>query len=149
PHPAHRRHFHRRRASRQAAKRTRVEYAKNPCHVIAHLPRPATASAWEPPAGWRWAWARPRPLPMTRWLWMLVGLSLACGCGATAVRGTGDPDIEGAAVSTGLDRVDLDQMLDQNLSNLMGAAVYTRWQAEDRPTVAVLPFRNETSEHIS
>jgi penicillin-binding protein activator len=35
-----------------------------------------------------------------------------------------------------------------NMDALRNSAVVARWQKEDRPTVAVLPIRNETSEHI-
>ncbi len=51
-------------------------------------------------------------------------------------------------MSTGLDRRDLQQMLRTNLDSLQASAVVRRWEGEDRPTVAVLPIRNETSEHV-
>ena len=51
-------------------------------------------------------------------------------------------------MSTGLDRRDLQKLLKENLDTLQNAAVVKRWEKEDRPAVAVLPLRNETSEHI-
>ena len=34
------------------------------------------------------------------------------------------------------------------MNALQGSAVIQRWQSEQRPSVAVLPIRNDTSEHI-
>lgn len=51
-------------------------------------------------------------------------------------------------MSTGLDRRDLQLMLKTNLDSLQTSAAVRRWESENRPTVAVLPIRNETSEHI-
>lgn len=51
-------------------------------------------------------------------------------------------------MSTGLDRRDLQLMLKTNLDSLQSSAAVRRWESENRPTVAVLPIRNETSEHI-
>lgn len=71
----------------------------------------------------------------------------ACG-GARVVRGSEDPSIDDAAFSTALDKRDLQKMLNENLGRLWKAPVVARWRTEQRPPVAVLPFRNETSEHI-
>ena len=77
----------------------------------------------------------------------LLGSASACG-GPTAVRGSDVAGLDDAAMSTGLDRRDLQQMLRTNLDSLQASAVVRRWEGEDRPTVAVLPIRNETSEHV-
>lgn len=77
----------------------------------------------------------------------LLGISTACG-GPTAVRGSDVAGLDDAAMSTGLDRRDLQQMLKKNLDSLQASAAVRRWESEDRPTVAVLPIRNETSEHV-
>jgi penicillin-binding protein activator len=72
----------------------------------------------------------------------------AVGCGPKAVR---DTDVEGLdtdAMSTGLDKRDLERMLRENMNALEKAPVIQRWSQEDRPAVAVIPLRNETSEHV-
>ncbi len=71
----------------------------------------------------------------------------ACG-GPQAVRGEEVEGLDDEAMSTGLDRRDLQKLLHENLKALQASAVIERWEAEQRPTLAVLPFRNETSEHI-
>src|SRR5688500_8479085 len=73
--------------------------------------------------------------------------AVACG-GPRAVRGDEVEGIDDQAMSTGLDKRDLDKMLHENMKALQSSAVIQRWQGESRPKVAVLPLRNETSEHI-
>ncbi len=73
--------------------------------------------------------------------------SLGCG-GPKVVRGSQDPAIDDVAFGTGLDRRDLQKMLNENLDGLWKAPITQRWRSEARPPVAVLGFRNETSEHI-
>ena len=51
-------------------------------------------------------------------------------------------------MGTGLDRVDLQKMLRENLDVLNNSQAFKQWASEDRPPVSVLPIRNETSEHI-
>lgn len=77
----------------------------------------------------------------------LLGTLTACG-GPTAVRGSDVAGLDDAAMSTGLDRRDLQQMLKTNLDSLQASGAVRRWESENRPTVSVLPIRNETSEHI-
>lgn len=80
---------------------------------------------------------------------LLAATITVAGCGGPkAVRGSDVEGLDEQAMGTGLDRRDLEKMLHDNLSALQSAAVVKRWEAEDRPTVAVLPMRNETSEHI-
>jgi uncharacterized protein (TIGR02722 family) len=71
----------------------------------------------------------------------------ACG-GPTPVRGEEVEGLDDEAMSTGLDRRDLQKMLHENMKALQASAVIQRWQGENRPTVAILPIRNDTSEHI-
>jgi len=71
------------------------------------------------------------------------------GCGgAEAVRGDDVAGLDNQAMSTGLDRRDLQKMLDENLRALQSSAAGRRWAEESRPAVSVIPMRNETSEHI-
>lgn len=72
---------------------------------------------------------------------------IGCG-GPTPVRGEEVEGLDDEAMSTGLDRRDLQKMLHENMQALQASAAIRRWQTEDRPTVAVLPIRNETSEHV-
>ncbi len=70
------------------------------------------------------------------------------GCGPEAVRDTDVAGLDDAAMGTGLDRRDLQRMLKENLDAMQTSAAVKRWEGENRPTVAVLNIRNETSEHI-
>lgn len=72
----------------------------------------------------------------------------ACGGGPKAVRGSEVAGLDDEAMGTGLDRRDLQQMLHENMESLQSSALVKRWQGEDRPAVAVLSMRNDTSEHI-
>ena len=79
---------------------------------------------------------------------LLIGLLLgACG-GPRVVRGSEDPRIDQAAFSTSLDKRDLQDMMRATLKHMWSAPVVTRWQSENKPAVAILAIRNETSEHI-
>ncbi len=79
---------------------------------------------------------------------MLTAVLFASGCGPKAVRGDDVEGLDDEAMSTGLDRRDLQKMLHENMAALQSSAVVRRWEQEDRPAVAVLSFRNDTSEHI-
>lgn len=82
---------------------------------------------------------------------VLLGASLAllsaCG-GPQAVRGEQVEGLDDEAMSTGLDKRDLSKMLHANLKAMQASAVVKRWEKENRPTLAVMPLRNETSEHV-
>jgi uncharacterized protein (TIGR02722 family) len=69
-------------------------------------------------------------------------------CGPSAVRGDEVEGLDDEAMSTGLDRRDLQKMLHENMKALEDSAVVKRWEQEDRPALAVLSMRNETSEHV-
>jgi penicillin-binding protein activator len=70
------------------------------------------------------------------------------GCGPQAVRGSEVAGLDDSAMSTGLDRRDLEDMLQKNLDSLQASAAVKRWEGENQPTIAVLAITNETSEHI-
>lgn len=79
----------------------------------------------------------------------LMGLSgFVIGCGPKAVRGEEVAGLDDQAMSTGLDKRDLQKMLHENMQALQRSAVVQRWEKENRPAVSVVPLRNETSEHI-
>jgi uncharacterized protein (TIGR02722 family) len=77
-----------------------------------------------------------------------ITATVACSSGPRAVRGTDEPGLDYEAMSTGLDRRDLQRMLNENMQVMRNSAVVQRWQQENRPAVAVLPMENQTSEHI-
>ena len=71
------------------------------------------------------------------------------GCGKEYVRGSQDPSIDNAAMSTGIDKDDIQRMLSENLNNLRAAPIMDQWRSDrGKDTVAVFPFQNETTEHI-
>ncbi|MCL2825019.1 MAG: penicillin-binding protein activator LpoB, partial [Polyangiaceae bacterium] len=65
-----------------------------------------------------------------------------------AVRGSQADGLDQEAFSTGLDRHDLQTLLHETMKAFDNSAALKRWRREQRPTVAVLPMRNETSEHV-
>ncbi len=79
---------------------------------------------------------------------LLSVATTSVACGPRAVR---DEDVAGLdtdAMGTGLDRRDLQKLLAENMTAMESSAVIKRWESENTPQLAVLPFRNETSEHI-
>jgi PBP1b-binding outer membrane lipoprotein LpoB len=75
--------------------------------------------------------------------------AVALGCGKEYVRGSQDPSVDNAAMSTGIDKDDIQRMLSENLNNLRNAPMMNQWRADRaQDTVAVFPFQNETSEHV-
>jgi penicillin-binding protein activator len=80
-----------------------------------------------------------------------IGLS---GCKPKAVRGgpgTENPNLDEGAMSTTLDRVDIEYLVDENLTAMFGSA----WWARDiqssmgnPPIVAIWPIKNATSMHL-
>lgn len=82
-------------------------------------------------------------------LLLLLAAPLLVDCGGPrAVRGEEVAGLDDQAMSTGLDKRDLDKLLHDNMQALQTSAVVQRWEKEDRPQVSVVPLRNETSEHI-
>jgi len=80
---------------------------------------------------------------------LLVGAGCGGSSSGTVVRGGDVEGLDDAAFSTGLDRRDLDQMYDEVMTEMRASAAVQRWRAlEEPPVLTVLPFHNETSEHI-
>jgi TolB-like protein len=76
-------------------------------------------------------------------------LALQPACGKEVVRGSDDPSVDRAALSTSLDKEDMKRALKDTLNNFRSSEVMNRWRTENpKPTVAVFPFQNSTSEHI-
>jgi uncharacterized protein (TIGR02722 family) len=83
-----------------------------------------------------------------------LGLALTAltvtGCGGREyVRGSSDPSIDNPAMSTGIDKDDIQRMLSENLNNLRVSPIMEQWRSDrGKDNVAVFPFQNETTEHI-
>src|SRR5262252_7640943 len=88
------------------------------------------------------------PARFAAFLTSVVFLMPACAS-KEYVRGADEPGIDSPAMSTGLDKQDIQGMLKGNLNHLRTAPIMDTWrQAGGKTTVAVFPFQNETSEHI-
>jgi hypothetical protein len=75
--------------------------------------------------------------------------SATMGCGPSYVRGTEVEGLDDDAMSTGLDKRDLQKLLADNLKAFIGGAVAEEWRTNgNRPRVAIYPIANETSEHV-
>ena len=79
---------------------------------------------------------------------LITVTALSTGCGPSVVRGSAVEGLDDEAFGTGLDRRDLETMLNKNMKAMQSSAVIARWQKEERPALAVLRIRNETSEHL-
>lgn len=80
---------------------------------------------------------------------VLASLTLpACG-GKEVVRGANDPSVDAQALSTGLDKDDVQRALSETLGKLRNSPIMNEWRStHPPPNVAVFPFQNNTSEHI-
>jgi uncharacterized protein (TIGR02722 family) len=80
----------------------------------------------------------------------VLTLALVPGCGGKEyVRDSTDKTIDNNAMSTGLDKDDIQRMLSENLNNLRNAPIMDLWRSHrGADTVAIFAFQNETSEHI-
>lgn len=85
----------------------------------------------------------------------LVGLGAltTTGCATReVVRGSDEPGIDSPAMSTSLDKEDIQRSLMKLLNQMRDAPVMVEWRmraGQQQPTtVAIAPFMNETSEHI-
>src|SRR5215470_13764820 len=75
------------------------------------------------------------------------------GCASREyVRGADDPGIDRPAMSTGLDKDDIERTLQTLLNQMRDAPIMTEWRTRagqnNRQIVAIAPFLNETSEHV-
>lgn len=81
---------------------------------------------------------------------LVMAVSLAAaGCGKEVVRGANDPSIDAHALSTGLDKDDVQHALSETLNGMRTSPLMNAWRTTNpKPNVAVFPFKNSTSEHI-
>jgi penicillin-binding protein activator len=81
----------------------------------------------------------------------LPALTSTAGCKPKAVRGgpgTENPQLDAGAISTTLDRRDLQELMKANLDKLQASPWWAQMTATPGQVVAIWPFKNETSEHI-
>jgi len=85
----------------------------------------------------------------------LVVLALALATGAAAcssptyVRGGEVEGFDDQAMGTTLDKRDLDQLAHENLKALLSSGIARQWNEDrSRPTLAIYPLANETTEHV-
>lgn len=76
-------------------------------------------------------------------------LSLAACSGPKFERGSDDASIDKAALSTGLDREDLEGALTEWYAEFAASGFVTGSDAEDPKSISVLSIENNTTEHIS
>ncbi len=81
-----------------------------------------------------------------------LALLATTGCKPKAIRGgegTENPGLDNAAMSTGLDRKDLQDLMKKNMAALTTSPVWENWkQADSPPVIAIWPIKNDTSEHL-
>jgi PBP1b-binding outer membrane lipoprotein LpoB len=64
-------------------------------------------------------------------------------------RGSTTPGLDAPAMSTSLDKDDMERALTGLLNDMRGSPVMAKWQQDGgNDTVAILAFENDTSEHI-
>ena len=84
---------------------------------------------------------------------LLLSLNVL-GCAPKVSRGghgTANTRLDDAALSTGLDKADLDYLVDQNLKALYDSRFWNTTILNERgdpPLITIFPIRNDTSEHL-
>ena len=119
------------------------------------MPRNIRAASLVTQSGVRSEGVRSRPKAVVALLVLIaVLLGSALGCAPKASRGgagTKNPGLDAAALSTGLDKVDLDYLVEENLNALFDSNFWQRDildRPDDQPLVTIFPIRNDTSEHL-
>lgn len=85
---------------------------------------------------------------------LAIVLGSAAGCAPTVSRGgagTKNPGLDDAALSTGLDKADLDYLVEENLNALFDSNFWQRNildHPNDQQLVTIFPIKNDTSEHL-
>lgn len=89
---------------------------------------------------------------------LLLALAVAAtaatstGCKPKAVRGgpgTENPNLDQGAMSTTLDRKDLQDLMQASIDKLYASPFWAQMSSSPAPAIiAIWPFKNETSEHI-
>jgi uncharacterized protein (TIGR02722 family) len=83
-----------------------------------------------------------------------TALAGTVGCKPKAVRGgpgTDNPNLDQGAMGTGLDRVDIQYLVDENLNAMFASPFWGRdvqGSASGPPIVAIWPIKNATTHHL-
>jgi len=81
-----------------------------------------------------------------------VALGSLPACKPKAIRGgpgTENPDFDEGAMSTGLDRKDLQGLMKDNMNSLLASPLWAQWRgAPAPPVIAIWPIKNDTTEHL-
>jgi uncharacterized protein (TIGR02722 family) len=97
---------------------------------------------------------RPRTRPLLALLALsalTVSLTATAGCKPKAIRGgpgTANPNLDAGAMSTTLDRRDLQELMQMNMEKLTTSPWWAQMSQTPGVIVAIWPIKNETSEHI-
>ncbi|MBC8072120.1 MAG: penicillin-binding protein activator LpoB [Deltaproteobacteria bacterium] len=89
--------------------------------------------------------------PIRALLLLPLVLPLLGGCKPKAIRGgegTENPGLDDGAMSTGLDRKDLNDLMKKNMTSLMASPLWAQWRTAQQPVVAIWPVKNDTTEHL-
>ncbi|MCA9539684.1 MAG: penicillin-binding protein activator LpoB [Myxococcales bacterium] len=93
-----------------------------------------------------------RRLPFLTFSLIAALAAFACSSGPAFVRGGDNPELDEYAMSTGLDKKDLEKLFAQNSESLLKGGAMRRWKemsADGKEAkVAIFAIKNETSEHI-
>ena len=80
---------------------------------------------------------------------LLAPLAAGCSSDPVFVRGSEVEGLDDPPMSTGIDKRDMEQLLHENMKHLVASPLAKSWaDAGDRPTLAIFPMLNETSQHI-
>lgn len=84
---------------------------------------------------------------------LLTSLVGTLACAPRAMRGgdgTDNPNMDNPAMSTTLDKSDIDYLVDQNLSGLYASKFWNNevLTANKQPVMAIWPIQNATTEHL-
>lgn len=78
--------------------------------------------------------------------------ALLTACKPQYVRGTEKEDLDEAAMSTRLDRKDINKLYDDVIRDLKGSSIVNQWERQaaqgDAPVVAIFPMHNATGQDI-
>ncbi len=80
---------------------------------------------------------------------VIVAAFSISGCGPTYERGSQNPSLDNPAMSTGLDKDDIQRMMSENLNHMRTSPIMDTWRSHrSQDTVAIFPFQNDTTEHL-
>ena len=80
---------------------------------------------------------------------LLAPLAAGCSSDPVFVRGSEVEGLDDPPMSTGIDKRDMEQLLHENMKHLVASPLAKSWaDAGDRPTLAIFPMLNETSQHV-